>query len=215
VWTDLWDELYHQHSGENACAALPELAELAVNGTPAVRRRAVELAGAVIANAEPYTAKIRERYVIEISALLREVRFMLAEDCEDDDHEPDAFVYGLQSMLAFEETTAWSRKLDGLVTGEFEIECPVCSTAMFLVLDEHGFFTCWEDYALGSVGKIPLIPATPDQLTNLGGRLYYLAMAGRQQTIARQLTFLFGRATCPENSHEFTLADAVDAAATH
>ncbi|MEU0504507.1 hypothetical protein [Nocardia sp. NPDC005998] len=215
MWTDLWDELYHQHSGENACAALPELAEIASSGTPADRLQAVELAGALIASAVPYTAEIRDRYASEISAMLREVRSELVEDCMGDDHEPDAFVYRLQSMLAFEETTVWSQKLDGLVTGEFEIECPMCFATMFLVIGKHSFFTCWDDYALGDVDKIPLVAAVPDQLTDLGDRLYRLAVAGRQHTVARQLTFLFGRATCPENAHEFTPADAVTAAATY
>ncbi|GAB2710908.1 hypothetical protein [Nocardia thraciensis] len=69
VWTDLWDELYHRHNGEDACAALPELAELASSGTPADRFQAVELAGALIASAEPHTAEIRDRYAGGISAL--------------------------------------------------------------------------------------------------------------------------------------------------
>lgn len=39
-----------------------------------------------------------------------------------------------------------------------------------------------------------------------------IAVAGRQRVIARQLTFLFGHATCTEGGHEFIPAAAVEKA---
>jgi hypothetical protein len=38
------------------------------------------------------------------------------------------------------------------------------------------------------------------------------AVAGRQRVIARQLTFMFGRATCTECGHEFNPATAIEKA---
>ncbi|WP_327151926.1 hypothetical protein [Nocardia sp. NBC_01329] len=213
VWTELWNELYHQYDSSVACAALPELAAIAGAGTSHDRFEAVSLAGALLAAADPYTAEIRERYVDDIAALRTEVLSELAESSPEEDHEPDTFLYRVQAMLAFEDATAWSLRLAELLEEQFEIECPICWAAMTLHLDGPGFFTCTSGFPLDTVTKRPVAAADPDQLTGLGDRLYRTAGAGRQRVIARQLTFLFGRATCTEGDHEFIPAAAVEKAA--
>jgi hypothetical protein len=210
VWSNLREELYYRHTGEHACAALPALAALACGGGPLTRLRAIELAGDLIGRADPDTGGLRERYAPDIEALLDEVHADLAQPCPDDDDEPDAFAYRLRSMLAFEGETGWSRRLAGLLGGEFEIKCPECSAVMFLALGTHGVFTCWDDDSLDDdVDDTELIPAVPAELELLPRRLHTLAVAARQVTLARHLTHLFGRTTCPRNGHEFTPADTV------
>lgn len=212
VWTELWNDLYHQYDSDVACAALPELAAIANAGTSHDRFEAVSLAGALLAAADPYTAEIRERYVDDIAALHTEALSELAESSPEEDHEPDTFLYRVQAMLAFEDPTAWSLKLAELLEEQLEIECPICWAAMTIHLGGPGFFTCTSGFPLDTVTKRPVVAADPDQMTGLGDRLYRTAVTGRQRVIARQLTFLFGRATCTEGGHEFIPAAAVEKA---
>ncbi|WP_147404046.1 hypothetical protein [Nocardia panacis] len=211
VWEELWNELYHRHDSAVACAALPELAAIAAGGVPGDRYRAVSLAGALLAAADPYTAEIRDRYAEDICALLTEVGSELAAGGPAIDSEPVVFLDRVHAMLTFEDAAGWSHRLLELVEAELEIECPVCWAAMTMHIGASGSFTCTSGYPLDKVTKRQLIPANPDQLTGLGARLRRLAVAGRQATIARQLTFLFGHAVCTENGHEFTPADALAA----
>ncbi|WP_280454701.1 hypothetical protein [Nocardia brasiliensis] len=193
--------------------ALPELAAIAGNGAPRDRVRAVSIAGALISAADPYTAEIRDEYGDSIAVLLAEVQSELAAGSPgEEDYEPDAFIDRIHSMLAFEDAAVWSLRLFELIDGEIEVECPLCWAAMTAHLGEPGFFTCTSGYPLDKVTKRPLIPADPDQMTRLGARLHQLAIASRQRTIARQLTYLFGRATCTENGQIFTPADAIERA---
>ncbi|MGF6886789.1 hypothetical protein ABIA39_005278 [Nocardia sp. GAS34] len=210
----LRDVLLHRYDIDLPFSVLPELAAIVSDGSPSDRTQAVLVAGALIADADPYTAEIRDQYADSIAVLLAEVQSELAESRPgEQDHEPDTFIARVEAMLTFEDATVWSRRLDGLIDEEFEIECPVCWAAMMVYLGGPGFFTCTSGYPLDNVTKRPLIPIDPDQMTDLGARLHQLALIGRQHTIARQLTFLFGRATCTENGHEFTPADAIEKAA--
>ncbi|WP_157116887.1 hypothetical protein [Nocardia vaccinii] len=210
VWSNLREELYYRHIGEHACAALPALAALAREGRPLTRLRAIELAGDLLARADPHAGAVRGRYARDIAALLARVRMDLAKKCVDEDHEPDAFLYRVRSMLAFEGETEWSRRLGGLLGGEFEIKCPECSAVMFVVLGTHGVFTCWDDDSLADdADDTDLVPAAPAGLTGLAHRLHTLAVTARQPVLARHLTYLFGRTTCPRNAHEFTPADTI------
>ncbi len=210
MWSNLREELYYRHIGEHACAALPALAALAREGRPLTRLRAIELAGDLLARADPHTGCIRRRYARDIAALLDLVRSDLAKKYADVDHEPDIFVYRMRSMLAFEGQTEWSRRLVGLIGGEFEIKCPECSAVAFVALGTHGVFTCWDDDSLtDDADDTDLIPAAPTQLAGLAHRLHTLAVTARQPILARRLTYFFGRTTCPRNAHEFTPADTI------
>ncbi|WP_280381171.1 hypothetical protein [Nocardia wallacei] len=211
--TRILDRLTGMYAGDLPVEALPELAAIAAEGAPGDRARAVSIAGALISAADPYTAEIRDRYRDSIAALLGEVRSELAAEAPAADREPAAFIDRVHSMLTFEDSAAWSPRLFELTDGEIEIECPVCWAAMTVHLGGAGFFTCTSGYPLDRVTKRPLIPAHPDRLTGLGARLHRLALVGRQFTIARQFTYLFGRGTCTENGHEFTPVDALEKAA--
>ena len=206
------DRLAGLYAEDIPVEALPELAAITDTGAPSDRARAVSIAGTLISAADPYTAEIRDRYGDSIAVLLAEVQSELTAGGPGEDYDPEAFIDRVHSMLTFEDSAVWSLRLFELIDGEIEIECPVCWAAMTVHLDEPGFFTCTSGYPLDRVTKRPLTPAKPERMTGLGARLHQLALDGRQSTIARQLTYLFGRATCTENGHEFTPADALEKA---
>jgi hypothetical protein len=211
--TTILARLAGMYVGDLPADALPELAVIASTGIPSDRAQAVSIAGALISAADPYTAEIRDQYGDSIAVLLAQVQSELAVADPAEDHEPDAFLDRVHSMLTFEDSVGWTQRLFELLDGEIEIECPRCWAAMTVHLGEPGFFTCVSGYPLDNITKRPMTPANPDHMSGLGARLHQLALAGRQRTIAQQLTYLFGRAICTENGHEFTPVDAIEKAA--
>ncbi|QLY30707.1 hypothetical protein H0264_37390 [Nocardia huaxiensis] len=205
LWSELWNELYHLHSEEDACAALPALAHAAATGTPETRSEAITLASGVLNNAGG-VEEVRQ-YGAAISLLLNVVHDSLTTVPGKDDIAPADFICRLQSMLAFEDETVWAQKLDCLIEEELELDCPTCGTTIHMCLGRDGTFTCTVDYGLGNSGHAPLIPAAPHHLTGLGARLYQLAMTARQPATARQITALFGHATCSPDGHQFVPAE--------
>ncbi|MYX04125.1 MULTISPECIES: hypothetical protein [unclassified Streptomyces] len=52
-------------------------------------------------------------------------------------------------MLSFEGVVGWGENLAwGLVNEEYEVSCPSCEAALFIVIGERGFFSTSADYAL-------------------------------------------------------------------
>ncbi|MEU7277919.1 hypothetical protein AB0A69_03830 [Streptomyces sp. NPDC045431] len=198
VWNDLWNDLCHQGSVyEDSFAALPFLAAIAAGRAPGDREQAVLMAGLIASAADE---ERRARYAGEIAELLPVARECLAA-CPADD--ASTFVYFTQCLLAFEGVPVWSDSLEGLFNEEFEVECPECGAMPFVVFGDHS-----EDE------EAETHPAEPSELTGIAQRLYRMASEAGQAGVARGVTYLFGRATCPECATEFAVSDRVAALAT-
>ncbi|MEV8314844.1 hypothetical protein AB0Q95_11780 [Streptomyces sp. NPDC059900] len=213
-WNALWSALCHQGSVCLASfAALPWLAGVAAGPDREQAGNALALAGAIVAGVDrPHGAgDVRAEHAAVITALasLAGARLRTAED-------PAEYAYLLEAVLSFEGVAGWRETLArGLMNEEYEVTCPQCAADLFLVLGEPGFFCCTGDYALAhdtaAIETRPLCPADPAGLKGLGRRLHDLAGADGQQAVARALTHLFGRATCPGCETSFSVADRVNA----
>lgn len=94
--------------------------------------------------------------------------------------------------------------------GEYELDCPACEITLFVVFGEHGRLATSEDHAIkADVTTTPLLPALPDELGGLGGRLHGVSIEAGQNDVAATITHVFGRATCPECHTVFSVADQV------
>ncbi|MBD0708424.1 MULTISPECIES: hypothetical protein [unclassified Streptomyces] len=221
LWTDLWSALCHQGSVYPASfAALPRLADLTESEDRAQAVNALNLAGAIMAGAEqPGTAEdVRARHAATVARLLASVNRHLRTATG-----PTEYIELLESMLGFEGVPGWSENLSwGIVNEEYEISCPGCGTDLYIVLGEAGFFCTSTEYALPDdtadatgtadpAGTRPLRPAVPTDPHGIGGRLHALATADGRHEIAHVLTHVFGDATCPDCSADFTVADRVGA----
>ncbi|MGW1881991.1 hypothetical protein [Streptomyces sp. NPDC001970] len=212
VWQDLWSALCHQGSAyEASYAALPVLADIAAGRAPGEREQAVLLAGAIMASEDGPSGAgdEHERYADEIAELLRIAEELLAA-ATDPDAAAD-FVHYLESVLAFEDVPVWSSRLEGLFEGEYEVDCPVCWSDLFVAFAEYGTFASAGDYVTADPPKAALHPAEPAELDGIAARLHGLARDAGQTGIARGLTYLFGRATCPDCETVFPVSPQVAA----
>ncbi|MFJ6140907.1 hypothetical protein [Kitasatospora sp. NPDC092286] len=186
-------------------AALPRLAALASSCGPQDRRWVLLAAGAIMACA-PSGDDVFKVFSAPIAHLHRVTDQFLREigDAEN-------YVYLLQSLLSFEGVEIWDRCLEGLRTGEYEVECPHCGVNMFIVIGEDECFSASDDYSLREVEKVPLQPTASEDLEGLAKRLHDRTLADGQQLVARRLPYLFGRAACPDCGTVFPVADRVTA----
>lgn len=203
VWGELWSRLCHQGTVYSASyAALPALTATLAEWQPADRLMGLDLAAAIVASADAYPGigDVRQRYQSEIATVAR-----LTEECRQASAsiEPWSYIYVLQAGLAFEGVPIWNKHLDRLVDGEYEAPCPSCRTENCFAVNDY----------LTNQGAtfIPLRPASPDSLEGLAARLHKMAHDAGQDAVADQLTYLFGRGTCPKCLTTYVVADAFTA----
>jgi hypothetical protein len=137
------------------------------------------------------------------------VLHQLTDGCLGQTAAADDYVLLLQSLLSFEGVEVWDRCLEGLGIGEYEVDCPHCGANLFVMVGADDYFCCSDDYALGDVSRSPLHPAVAGDLEGLPRRLHERATADGQASVARGVRYLFGRATCPDCSTDFGVADQV------
>ncbi|MEU6866573.1 hypothetical protein ABZ924_25485 [Streptomyces sp. NPDC046876] len=205
VWSDLWDDLCHQGSVyEDSFLALPYLAAIVTGRAPGAPQDAVLMAGLIASAADDaYSA----RYAAEINALLPVARHLLDAATED----RPTFVYLLQCVLAFEGERVWSAgRLEGLFEGEYEVDCPRCEASLFIAFGDHGTFAAAGDYLSAHPVRAALLPADPAALDALPARLHRMATEAGHEELARAVTYLFGRATCPDCAGDFAVSEQVE-----
>ncbi|MGY1500510.1 hypothetical protein ACW4TU_28680 [Streptomyces sp. QTS52] len=190
-------------------AALPRLAEVAAGCGGAEDRRWVLLAAGAIMACAPSGDEVFKVFSAPIAGLHR-----FTDQCLRETGDAEDYVYLLQSLLAFEGVEIWDRRLEGLQTGEYEVDCPHCGVDMFIVIGEDDSFPTGDDYSSREVEmaeKVPLRPAMRDELDGLAGRLRDRTLADGQAALAGSLLYLFGKAACPDCRTVFSVADRVAA----
>ncbi len=205
VWSDLWNDLCHQGSVHgDSFLALPYLAAIATGRAPGAPQEAVLLAGLIASAADE---ELAARYAEEVSALLPVARGLL----DAATGHPPTFVYLLQCVLAFEGERVWSAgRLEGLFVQEYEIECPHCTSELFIAFGGHGTFASAGDYVTADPARAALLPADPATLGPLPARLHRTASRAGHEQVALGLTYLFGRAACPDCEAAFAVAEQVE-----
>lgn len=204
---DAWDSLYEKacHEGfsdADVAFLIPRLADLAGRYAPADRDNALMLAGKMAADLDEANWP---RYADAFATMHRLTNDWLATPTD-----PGSFVYRLQAVMALEGNEVWGAELDRIVHDEVEVECPQCTTSLFVTFGKDGCFATHEDYATKSdVEQTPLLPADPAELTGVGQRLHLMSLVAGQQSVATALTYLFGRATCTQCSTTCRVSEQV------
>ncbi|NEA58344.1 hypothetical protein G3I60_30380 [Streptomyces sp. SID13666] len=208
VWSELMDHLCPQLDTAFAAsfAALPRLAEIATAGSPETLGEVLLAAGA-IASCSPGLSDPNSPLMVFSAPIA--VLHDLTDRRLSQTAGADEYVNLLQALLSFEGVEIWDRSLDGLQTGEYEVDCPYCGINMFVVIGQDDSFCCTDDYALRQVQKSPLQPARTQQLEGLPRRLFTRALADGQESLADGVRYLFGRAACPDCETDFSVAERV------
>jgi hypothetical protein len=213
VWQELWGSLCHQGSVYDASwAALPVLTDIALGRAPGGPIQAVTMAGLITTDPDE---ECRARYAREIGQLLDVARALRADPGQD----AHTFVYLQMAVLAFEGGDGvWAEALERINAEEYDLECPECEEGLFVAFGSYGVFTSAGDYVTGTgkekevdtEGRTELVPAAPDRLDGIGARLHGEAVEFGQAEVARALTYVFGRASCPSCEAEFTVSEEVE-----
>jgi hypothetical protein len=207
VWSELMDHLCPQldTAFSASFAALPRLADLASRCGEEDRESVLLAAGAIMACA-PSDSDVFKVFSAPIADLHR-----LTDQCLREAGDPENYVPLLQCLLSLEGVEIWDRCLEGLQTGEYEVDCPYCGVNMFIVVGKDSCFSASDDYSLRDVERVPLRPAKPEELEGLAKRLHDRTLADGQQLVARGLPYVFGRATCPDCGTACEVADRIAA----
>ncbi|MFF4308362.1 hypothetical protein [Streptomyces sp. NPDC001601] len=208
VWSELMDHLCPQldTAFTASFAAIPRLAEIATAGSSETAGWVLLAAGAIAACSPGLTEPGSPLTVFSAPiAVLHD----LTDRRLSQTVESEEYVNLLQALLSFEGVEIWDRCLDGLRSGEYEVDCPYCGVNVFVVVGEDDSFCCTDDYALREVQKSPLKPARTQQLDGLPRRLFTRAMADGQEGLAHGLRYLFGRTACPDCQTDFAVAEQV------
>lgn len=216
AWFELWSCLCHQGTVYPASfAALPVLADIATGREPGDPRRAIALAGRIVAGErqlhEPGYA--RAHYPDSIAELHRTSRHYLAEGPFDDDK--DDYLHSLEDLLAFEGVPVWS---ESLVPDLYNVVCPSCSESLEIdFYEDHPGTRRRDPHAtlrrlnFNGPTLTDVRPAAPGDLRPPGSRLHRIAVQAGQSAAAEHLTYLFGHTTCPDCGEDFSLPEQIEA----
>lgn len=216
--TDTWEELIDciHHQGSIYAETLPAMPRLTTFATTWPLAECVEpliLLGHVVASAnsgpEDTRAEMRRSYAGQLSSLIPRVKECLAAPevyNKEEEENGILFVYLLSALLAFEGESQWDEKIEALVNGEYNLECPECGNYTYIVVDAEGGFAAAEHYiSVEDTPRVPLVPATSEELNPLGSRLYGLAKRQKREVLAMHLLQLFGSAKCPACEKVFSI----------
>ncbi|WP_405721002.1 hypothetical protein OG607_09030 [Streptomyces sp. NBC_01537] len=208
VWSELMDHLCPQldTAFTASFAALPRLAEIATAGSPETLGWVLLAAGA-IASCSPGLSEPDSPLTVFSAPIA--VLHELTDRRLSRTAEAEEYVNLLQALLSFEGVEIWDRSLDGLQTGEYEVDCSYCGVNMFVVIGQDDSFCCTDDVTLQEVQKSPLQPARVQELVELPQRLFTRAMADGQEGLAHGVRYLFGRAACPGCGTDLSVAERV------
>ncbi|MCM2390983.1 hypothetical protein [Streptomyces albipurpureus] len=208
VWPELMDRLCPQldTAFTASFAALPRLAEIASGQEPERRSWTLLAAGPIVscARRSPEGMTARTTYAAEIEELAR-----LTDECLHAALDSETYLLLLQTALACEDVAIWDERLDGMVEGEYEVECPHCGVEVFLVIGAEGRFSAIGDYARDDIEKIPLRPTPPQDLDGVAKQLYERALRHGQREVAEGFAHLFGEGECGDCRTVFPVATQV------
>ncbi|MFE4517888.1 hypothetical protein ACFRMQ_27285 [Kitasatospora sp. NPDC056783] len=217
-WSELTDHLcpYPDTAYPASFAALPHLARTATATarTPGRLHPVLLAAGAITARAAPHGTPggPLERFAAPIAVLHR-----LTDQALRTTHREQPYTEPLQCLLSFEGVEVRDRCLEGLHTGEYDIDCPHCGVhpcAAFHtegVFHTGGAFRTADDDTGQDTDRTPPRPAAPHALEGLARRLRERALADGHEGPARAVTYLFGHASCPHCATAFSPAERVAA----
>ncbi|MFF2819835.1 hypothetical protein ACFVT9_30470 [Kitasatospora cineracea] len=205
---DLWHHLCHQGTITSASiAALPRLADIAEN--PSSGEWALDLAGGIAAGLLQRHHGADEE-VARQGPVLARLRTTATARLAPGLPEP-AYLGLLRSLLAFEGRPLWHTALDDFADAFYTVVCPHCRASVTIAIGQYGCYSSLRDWDLGDIHQVPLRPNRPDNLTGAGQALHDLAERDGQTRLAWGLTYLFGRAECPDCGSLFEIAEEYEA----
>ena len=203
VWGELWGRVCHQHSTYSASPhVLPFLFQAASAWEPRSRTMPLALAGAIIDAPETVLDG-------DLSSLA-EWRLLALDTIRSGDLSRQDLIYVIQAVLAFERDRLWGHALDRLNDGEFPGACPVCHTALSIVIGQHGFTCAAQDWVrIPDTRRSEIQAIAAGELPSDGRRIYDLCLEAADAGLAEWICYLFGASTCPNCGQSLPLPELI------
>lgn len=200
-WNDLWSYICHQGTVYTASyAAIPTLTAMCLRQEPRGYLAPLHLAGSILASndAPPGAELLRAQYATEAGQLR-----VIAERCVELASDDVEFVYGLETLAAFDGRGVWSRNLTFVADGEVPLDCVSCGDNLLVDIEElPATVKCWD------ASRPPTTVEPTEDLGPVEERLISLALTKSRPLVAEKLRHLFGSVTCPECGARFPVGGA-------
>jgi hypothetical protein len=209
----VWKELENRLIVEAECwylegfTALPALARIAQSGDKTERHRALDLAAVIVRTL--HRNHLHDEVVRANSETVAAL-YRLAQNRLTASGSP-SLTKLLQDTLAFAGYTFWASIGLDFTDEHYHVGCPHCSTRLAIVIGEYGHYSAFRHYNDGDIHRVPLNPATPDELTGMSRWMHDTATKSGDMLLADGLTYLFGQATCGLCGSTFNLTDWLEA----
>jgi hypothetical protein len=196
----------------SSIAAFPHLVTIAakLEKNPSLQAETLCLAGAICESYEFEQELHRSEFAGALEATLP-VAIGLAVAALSKTEDKNQAIYLLKSIAAFEQMQALARVLEGFSNEEFTLECPSCSTELYVWPCTDGLFVAAEDPVTHKQTKRNLVsPSLPNLSTVKDEFLWIEQQSSGVMSLSEvrsKLPFLFGVASCPKCSYSFSLFD--------
>ncbi|MFD9264153.1 hypothetical protein [Streptomyces sp. NPDC059538] len=200
---EAWDELGHRLVLERELvfpagfAALPCLVRLASRSD-----RARGLAGTIMRCAAGQHGC--DDLLADCADAIAKLRELLDRHLRS---RPADYLATYLDLLAVEEQYHWSAVMGDFSDDFYVIACPHCGAEVTIAIGGHGRYSAIRDWHLGDVDRRDLKPASPEDLSGIGGWMHATAVRDGQGFLAEGITYLFGKAECPACASVFNIAD--------
>ncbi|MGA5216419.1 hypothetical protein ACPCAE_10125 [Streptomyces cinereoruber] len=208
---EAWRELRHLLATEGltvsaaSFAALPYLRDIARSGETVAVDRALDLAGAIVAGVHQDHGA--DELVRAVAPVIAELKRMITRRLGDGDLAPATAMALFRARLACAGSSLWSLAEFDFEDGFYTVDCPHCRLRVTIAIGDYGRYSAYRDWDHGDVRRRPLHRADPGDLDGLAAWMHETARALGFAELAEGLTWLFGRAECPDCAGTFVVGD--------
>ncbi|MGW4723751.1 hypothetical protein [Streptomyces sp. NPDC004291] len=207
AWRELWHLLVTEGLTVSAAsfAALPYLRDIARSGETVAVDRALELAGVIVAGV--HQDHEADELVRAVAPVIAELKRMISRRLGDDGLSPATAMSLFRAHLACAGSSLWSLAEFDFEDGFHRVDCPHCGLDVTIAIGDHGRYSAHRDWNHGDVRRRPLVRADPGDLDGVAAWMHETARALGLTDLAEGITWLFGRAECPDCASTFVIGD--------
>ncbi|WP_152648890.1 hypothetical protein [Streptacidiphilus anmyonensis] len=197
TWAELGRRLVLEHDlvSPASFAALPDLVHLAPRSAEA---RA--LSGRILERAAGHHG--HDHLLVDCAGAIAEFGRVLDGHLRS---RPADYLVSFRALLAVAGEYHWANALEGFTDDIYHVTCPHCGAGMTIAIGQFGCYSqVWHG---GEETRRELQPAAETELTGSGRWMHRIAVRDRQETLANGITYLFGKAKCPDCASVCNVAD--------
>ncbi|MFE1384185.1 hypothetical protein ACFW6S_35095 [Streptomyces sp. NPDC058740] len=166
--------------------------------------RALDLAGAIMAGVhQDHGADL----IRALAPVIVQLKQMVSRRLNDNDLSTATAMALFRAHLAFAGASVWRLAEYDFEDGFYGVGCPHCHHSVTIAIGIYGRYSAHRDWDQGDIRRRPLQQADPSDLDGLAAWMHETARDLGFAQLAEEITWLFGRAECPECASAFVIGD--------